>query len=202
MIVLARHGCTIGYGGRCIGRKEVPLSKRGGGQADQLCHDLSGIPFERLCCSPSKRALDTMAPLALHLSKRVEVLPALNEINMGSWEGVLFDDIKEQHPEEYLERGKCFGSFRAPGGESFNDVAARVMPVLESLASGETPVLVMTHAGVIRSVLCHVTGHPMNDLFQFSPEHAQCTVLDNTDDGFQIVAENVSAVEVATLLMT
>ena len=191
MIVLMRHAHTDQAKGRCVGRTGVSLSAQGVAQADQLAGALAGAGFVRLCSSPAQRALGTIAPMADHLDREVEVFPELDEINMGKWDGLFFDDIQARFPEAHAERGCCFGDFRPPGGESFNDVADRAMPILAKLAAGDGPVLAVTHAGVIRSVLCRVTGHPMDDLFRFKPGHALCTILASARNGFELVAENV-----------
>ncbi|MBI9081194.1 MAG: histidine phosphatase family protein [Pseudodesulfovibrio sp.] len=192
MIVLLRHAQTSGSKGRCIGRTAVPLSDKGLEQVNQLTETWRGIEFARLCTSPSQRAIDTVEPLAAMLEVVVERLPELDEIDMGAWDGLPFDSIRERFPHDYAERGRWFGGFRPPGGESFADVADRALPVLVSLAKGPQPVLVSTHAGVIRSVLCRLTDHPMDDLFHFNPGYAHCTVLVPSDNGLELVATDIA----------
>ncbi len=192
MIVLVRHGATEGGAGRCIGRTQLRLSAEGLSQASQLAEAVSATGFARLCSSPSGRALDTVAPLSARLSLEPEILPGLDEIDMGEWDGVPFEDIKRMFPAQYAERGTRFGDFRPPGGESFHDVADRAMTALEALAHGPMPVLAATHAGVIRSVLCRLTDHPMDDLFFFSPGQLRCTVLSLAAGGFRGSATGVA----------
>ncbi|MGE4423050.1 MAG: histidine phosphatase family protein [Pseudodesulfovibrio sp.] len=199
MIVLLRHGWTEGGKGRCVGRTPLPLSPEGRAQALDLVDALGAIPFARLCSSPAGRAQDTLAPLAERLGLEVETLPALDEIDMGAWDGLSFDEIRARFPEEYASRGQRLGSYRAPGGESFADVAGRAMATLAELAEGPQPVLAATHAGVIRSVLCRVTGHPLDGLFRFSPGCGRCTVL-RTGATFELVADDVFARSVRELL--
>ena len=176
MIVLARHGHTDA-GNRCVGRTDVPLSVTGQEQAAHLAEVLAGAGFVRLCSSPSTRAVDTLAPLAARLGMVPDRIPGLDEIDMGLWDGLSFDELRTRFPEEYAARAGNFGDFRTPGGESFNDVADRAMAVLARLAAGPQPLFAVSHAGVIRAVLCRVTGCPMNELFRFRPVHAQCTLL-------------------------
>ncbi|WP_272700709.1 histidine phosphatase family protein [Desulfovibrio sp. Fe33] len=193
MIVLLRHGRTAGGDGVCVGRTPLRLSAEGEAQARALAEELGAVPFARLYSSPAVRARDTLGPLAERLGLPVEILPEMDEIDMGAWDGLAFDDIRRRFPEEYAVRGSRFGSFRAPGGESFEDVARRAMNVLEGLADGKHPVLVATHAGVIRTVLCRVTDHPLDDLFRFKPGHARCTVLRREGNGFGLAAADLEA---------
>jgi probable phosphoglycerate mutase len=192
VIVLLRHGRTEGGKGLCVGRTVLRLSPEGQSQARDVADALAGAPFARLCSSPAVRARDTIGPLAQRLGLGVDILPALDEIDMGEWDGLPFAEINARFPGEYTARGQRFGRFRAPGGESFADVADRAVNVLESLADGPRPVLAATHAGVIRSVLCRVTGHPLDDLFHFTPGYARCTVL-RRDGTLALVAADVPA---------
>jgi probable phosphoglycerate mutase len=199
MIILLRHGRIEDGKGRCLGRTDVPLSSDGLAQARELAEELGAIPFARLCSSPAERAQATLRPLAARLGREVESLPALDEIDMGQWDGLDFDTIRRRFPEEYAARGKRLCSYRVPGGESFEDVAERAMAALEELARGPCPVLAATHAGVIRAVLCRVTGHPLDGLFRFTPGYARCTVL-RADGSFELVADDVFARTVRELL--
>lgn len=200
MIVLMRHAQTMGGTGRCIGRTPVPLSEQGAEQARQLAEILNDIGLVKLYSSPSKRALGTVAPLAEALGLGVDVLPELDEIDMGVWDGLTFDEIRSRYPEEFAERGGRFAGYRPEGGESFSDVADRALGVLGELAAGPGSVLAVTHAGVIRSVLCRVTSHPMDDVFHFSPGYMECTVLRPARAGLELVATGISPAGLSSFL--
>lgn len=202
MIVLLRHGATEGAEKRCIGRTDVPLSRLGRDQAGELARTLSRLQFARICASPLQRAVDTVRPLAVSLGmgSAVEVVPGLAEINMGEWDGLSFTEILTRFPEEYAERGNCLGDYRTPGGESFNDVADRALAVLLELAKGPLPVLCATHAGVIRSVLCRVTGHPMDNLFHFKVPNGVLVPLKPVGSGLEVLDAKASPQEIARLI--
>lgn len=186
MIVLARHG-HVEAEGRCVGRTDIPLSALGREQASRMVGALANAGFVRLCSSPSRRAVDTLAPLAEQLGMEPDLFPGLDEIDMGEWDGLSFHDIRTRYPDAYAERGRRFENFRAPGGESFNDVAIRALRTLEHLAAGPKPVFIVSHAGLIRAVLCRLTDHPMDDLFRFRPGHTECTVLTSAHGRLELV---------------
>jgi len=187
MIVLMRHARSEGGTGRCIGRTALPLSAEGAKRAVEAARVLSGTGFVRLCSSPARRAVETLAPLAGLLGLAPEVMADLDEIDMGEWDGLPFDEIRARFPDAYAARGGEFSGFRAPSGESFADVADRAMSVLDRLAAGPRPVLAVTHAGFIRTVLCRLTGYPLDDLFHFRPECATCTVVAGEPGGLQVI---------------
>ncbi|WP_406816932.1 histidine phosphatase family protein [Mycobacterium sp. M23085] len=69
---------------------EVPgpgLSPEGKGQAEQVAHQLGHKDYDSVYASTMTRAQQTAAPLAAELGKRVEVLPGLQEINAGWYNG-------------------------------------------------------------------------------------------------------------------
>ena len=87
---------------------------------------------------------------------RVYMTEALIEMNFGDWEGRTFAEVMDEFP---LEHDACFwDSAAAPsGGESPDDVLARVRPFLRDVARnhpGEDVVLV-SHVTPIKSILRH-----------------------------------------------
>ncbi len=68
---------------------------------------------------------------------------------------------------EFEARGKDICGFRPPGGESFLDLQERVFPVFNEYRKKDHACqLMVTHAGVIRVLLCHIQGLPPEDLFK------------------------------------
>ena len=69
---------------------EVPgpgLSPEGKGQAEQVAHQVARSNYDAIYASTMVRTQQTAAPLAAELGKQVEVLPGLQEINAGWFEG-------------------------------------------------------------------------------------------------------------------
>lgn len=56
----------------------------------------------------------------------------------------------------------------------------------EKLGMDPLPALVMTHAGCIRTVLCRCLGTPLNDLFRYTPQYAQCHTVIAVDGTFHL----------------
>jgi broad specificity phosphatase PhoE len=63
------------------------LSPEGKGQAEQVAHQLAREHYDAVYASTMARAQQTAAPLAAELGKQVEVLPGIQEINAGWFEG-------------------------------------------------------------------------------------------------------------------
>ena len=74
--------------------------------------------------------------------------------------------MKSRWPEAYRQRGLDMAGFRPPDGESFLDLKKRVVPAFEAaVENSDSPVLVVTHAGVIRMLLCYILACPRKTCF-------------------------------------
>lgn len=139
-----------------------------GGAGDNAGAGSSAAPVA-IYSSPLKRTRQTAEAVAEALAAspaggggpgtakpRVHVTEALIEMNFGDWEGRTFAEVMDEFP---LEHDACFwDSSAAPsGGESPDDVLARVRPFLRDVARnhpGEDVVLV-SHVTPIKSILRH-----------------------------------------------
>ncbi|ESU27028.1 gpmA protein [Flavobacterium limnosediminis JC2902] len=96
----------------------------------------------------------------------------LMEMSFGDWEMKKWDAIP---PEEINPWMNDFVNVKVPNGESFTELYARVIDFTEIvLQSDKTkPIVLITHAGVIRSVLCKISDLPLNDAFQNKVDFGQ-----------------------------
>lgn len=100
------------------------LSPDGKGQAEQVAHQLARNNYDSVYASTMTRAQQTAAPLAAELGKQVEVLPGLQEIDAGWFNGkpeTMAGSTYLLAPADWL-RGDLQNSI--PGsisGKQFND---------------------------------------------------------------------------------
>ncbi|NLB57464.1 MAG: histidine phosphatase family protein [Gammaproteobacteria bacterium] len=172
-ILLARHGETPWNAeGRYQGQDDIALSPVGEAQAVSLGRRLESVRSDRAVSSPLSRARRT-AELALGAERAstLQIDPGLQEINHGSWEGLLASEIHARDPEGLRAWREAPDSVRMPdGGESLQDVFDRAWPALvrasEGLGVGDT-LLVVAHDAVNRVILCRVLGIPFSRLWTF-----------------------------------
>jgi 6-phosphofructo-2-kinase/fructose-2,6-biphosphatase 2 len=79
---------------------------------------------------------------------------ALNEIDAGICEEMTYQEIQCKYPEEFAARDQSKFSYRYPRGESYEDLVARLEPVIMELERQEN-VLVIGHQAVIRCLLAY-----------------------------------------------
>lgn len=197
---LIRHGEIQSDGKRCIGTTEVPLSSNGVIQAQRLGIWMTRLllrenSIDHIYVSPLMRCRDT----AKHMLSRmpadhhsVSVREELHEIKMGEWENMRFSDIKMRYPKSYTQRGENFWSFKAPGGESFEEAGKRMVTVLKELASihpahdREDSYFIISHAGVIRGALAYLGEIDPDRLMQVSIPYASVTKVVSEENGGKI----------------
>ncbi|MCB2191496.1 MAG: histidine phosphatase family protein [Deltaproteobacteria bacterium] len=190
MIYLLRHGEITQSSPRCfVGQRDLPLTETGRTQAAQWGARLRGVGFRAVYASPLTRCRET-ARLAVP-GREIVVEPGWREISLGAWEGLCVDEVRERFPGEYEARGEDLAGHRPQGGESFADVAVRVAPLLEALADGPSPVLVVAHSGVIRAGLCNLLDLPLNNLLHLELDYAGLCLIERGQHGWKLHGFNL-----------
>ena len=86
------------------------------------------------------------------------VLRNLDEIYAGVCDGMTYDEIEANYPEEFALRNENKLGYRYPRGESYLDVISRLDPLIQELESYQEPVLIVGHQGVLRLIYAYFTG--------------------------------------------
>ncbi|XP_038863914.1 6-phosphofructo-2-kinase/fructose-2,6-bisphosphatase-like [Salvelinus namaycush] len=159
-IFLSRHGeSELNLLGRIGG--DSGLSPRGHKYATALGGFIKGqhIKDLKVWTSHMKRTIQT----AEHLGIPYEQWKALNEIDAGVCEELTYEDIQENHPEEFALRDQDKYRYRYPKGESYEDLVHRLEPVIMELERQEN-VLVVCHQAVMRCLLAYLLDKTADEL--------------------------------------
>lgn len=165
--VFIRHGETVSNRqGTFSGVLDVALSDVGIKQAQSLCEYLiNNYRFDKIYSSPLSRAKNTVKTLAEKTGLKIITDELLKEIFGGKWEGLKMDEIIRLYPEDMANWKKDMGNSRCTEGESFFDVQKRAYEFLrKTAADSDDTVLVATHAGVIRSLVCGLKNLPIEKI--------------------------------------
>jgi broad specificity phosphatase PhoE len=155
-IVLVRHGETEWSRDlRHTGRTDIPLTEAGREQATMLRGPLSQWSFVRVYSSPLSRARETCELAGL--GDRDELTDALLEWDYGEYEGITTKEIRDKRPDWFLWRDGC------PGGETAEDVGARVDPLIAELKGAESDVALFAHGHILRILAARWLGLPPQD---------------------------------------
>nr|WP_314466455.1 histidine phosphatase family protein [uncultured Clostridium sp.] len=166
-IYLVRHGkIPAGNEKRYLGITDLPLDKEGIIQAEFLKETFKDIPIDFVFTSPLKRCLQTAEILFGGSRHDFIQVKEFMEINLGLWENKPIETIKIKFPGAYEERGKNLLTFKPPQGESFGQLAERVLPAFERIRKSYSgTILIMGHAGVNRTILSDIQGISIDDFF-------------------------------------
>jgi alpha-ribazole phosphatase len=179
-IYLIRHTTPLIEKGLCYGQLDIDVTESFFEEAEQIKKVLPGI-IDQVHSSPLIRC----HKLASHLFPQhsISLEPRLMELACGEWEGIHWDAIPPEVIDPWM---KDFVNVSIPGGESYTQMHKRVLECFTRIAEGPKPVAIVTHGGVIRSILAHITNTPLVDSFGAFKISYGCVIqLQATPTGFQ-----------------
>jgi broad specificity phosphatase PhoE len=159
LVILARHGeSDWNAAGRYQGHADRPLTGRGRRQADELAARLAKVPLDAVYSSDLMRARDTALPVAEAHGLRVDTLPELREVDVGSWSGLTREEAQQRFPEGF--RRWLRWELAWEDGESYEAMGARVVDAVCRVAARHPggSILVVSHGGSIRAVHAAAAG--------------------------------------------
>lgn len=150
-----RHGPT--HETTMTGWRDVPADLSDASAIARLNAHLPATAL--LTSSDLVRATATADALAATRT-RLPPDPALREMHFGDWDGRHWSDIATTDPDLSRRFWEEPGPHRAPGGESWNDAAARATAAADRLTSAHPghDIIVVAHFGIILTQLARATG--------------------------------------------
>lgn len=176
-IYLLRHtpvkpGLTV-----CYGNTDVAL-------AESAEEDIAKVVAQyqsfdgTIISSPLTRCKLLAKRISETCGQDVQFFDELKEIDFGDWEMKPWKDILKKDLEAWANQ---LDLVAPPNGECFKDVQTRAVNVLKTILS-ENPqakgdLLVVTHGGVIRTLLAHCLNLKVNQAVQFNVVHGSTAHL-------------------------
>jgi broad specificity phosphatase PhoE len=158
-LILVRHGESSGNRDRiyAISPHDLPLTELGYRQAHEAARRIEELFHPQLVVTSAyKRASETARIIAGALGVPLEFEPNLHEREIGAHRGLTYDSFLTE-PDYDPQRP---WAWKPQGGESYEDVQARVAPILDRLAAAHPSkdVVVVSHGGVMACLWAYVTG--------------------------------------------
>lgn len=178
-IYLIRHTTPAVEKGTCYGQADLDVTESFYEEAALIKQHLPAT-IQTVYASPLQRC----SKLAEHLfpAHDISFHNDLKEINCGEWELRKWDDIPQEVVMPWMND---FVNVRIPGGESYLDLLARTSAVFNHIAAKQEHAAIVSHGGVMRSILSHLTNTPLIDSFNVFKLQYGCVVkLFLRDDQF------------------
>lgn len=175
---LLRHAAHDNVGAYLAGRLPgVTLGPEGRAQAERLAVRMAHESFAAIYASPRERTVETAAIVAARSNVPLVVCDDLDEVDFGCWSGRDFEDLQQDPRWRHWNAAREVAV--TPNGESMQDVQDRALLRLQAIGR-EHPqgaVAIVSHADVIKSIVCHVLGLPLSAAHRFDIEPASVSVI-------------------------
>lgn len=194
-LLLVRHAPTDETGKRLTGRLPgAYLGEQGKAMAQRTADALAEVKLKAVYSSPIERTWETAEILARPHRLEPVAEEGLLEVDYGKWSGRTLKSLYRLRAWQTVQMTPSRMVF--PEGESIAAAQRRAVETCEALADrhGKDTIALVSHSDVIKAVLSHFLGQPL-DLFQrivISP--ASVSVVDLPRQGLPtLVAMNALA---------
>jgi broad specificity phosphatase PhoE len=160
-IYLVRHGQTEWNRElRFRGRADISLNENGFKQAQAIADSLMNKGLNAIYTSPLKRSIETARPAAAVFHLEIENLQGFIDINYGEWEGLAYDEVRQQYAILYRKWEEQPHLVKFPNGESLKEVRRRSVAAFIEIVeknSGNS-ILIIPHRVINKVLLCALLG--------------------------------------------
>ncbi len=185
-LILIRHPAVAVDAGVCYGRSDVPLAGTATDGAAALAQRLTAWRVDSpriVLTSPLSRCESVAHTWAANIGAACRSDPRLAEMDFGAWEMQRWDAIERAQLDAWAAD---LTHARPHGGESVAQFTARVQSWLddlciEAMSFEQTPMCVVTHAGVMRVVAALALGLPVEHCVSWALDLAALAWLRRDD---------------------
>lgn len=178
-IYLIRHTTPLVDKGVCYGQADLDVTDSFEAEVARIKEHIPAT-IETVYSSPLQRCrklADTLFP-----QHQIITHDDLMELNCGSWELQLWDEIPKPEIQPWLDD---FINIPVPGGESYLDLYNRVITRFEKIRAGQKTAAIVAHGGVLRSIVAHINQTTLKEAFDIYKFHYGCVIrLSPKADGF------------------
>lgn len=135
--------------------------------------------------SPFDGALTSASILAAKHRRGVIKLPELQEMDFGKWTGMTPQQLRASQEKHVITWQFTPHNFRMPGGETLEEVQARITAALENIVSVErgNGVCVVTHAIPVKTAMCHFMNEDLSIIWHTPRQESTALNIIDMEDG-------------------
>lgn len=181
-VIYVRHGQADFPHDRlyCDDREDPPLAAAGERQALEAAGLLRNAQVDVIYASPMQRTLSTAQAIVEATGAPMHTHEQLKERPFGIWDGLYFDEIARDYPEDFQAWKADPVNFVPEGGETIKDHARRVTSAIAEILERHRGqlVIVVAHVGPIRMCVTHALNMPLAGYRQLSIDYGSLTRID------------------------
>ena len=173
-ITFVRHSeVEEGYIGKYNGHIDIGLSKKGLEDARELAKRIESNSYDIIYTSDLKRVKQTLQ--LLHRREKVIISSDLREKSWGKHEGMSFEEIEKSG----IKYTTFLEWIDALDGEDMLSYRQRVLDYFYTtiLRSDAKKILIVTHAGVIRTIVASCKGIALEESFSIKLDYSDTLIL-------------------------
>ena len=170
VLILIRHGETLWNTQlRMQGSLDSDLTPKGETQIKALGEWMKEVPFDFLYCSDTPRAHKTAEAIRKFTGHNLNFDKRLREKNLGVFEGLTSEEARERYPANFQQFKTAGASYVIDQGESTQQLLKRALDAIEEIRDRhpQKVAVAVTHGGVVRVLMKHVLGIPLDAPTQF-----------------------------------
>ena len=177
-VYLIRHTETIVDKNVCYGQSDLALKAPFIKEFYRIINQVK-VEQPKIYSSPLSRCsiLANYFHLYNKSQQAIKYDKRLKELNFGQWELKKWDEIEPKLLNEWMHD---FVNYTVPGGESFACLYLRLNDFIETILLKEQrkrPVIIITHAGVIRCFLCRKQNIPLKEAFSLQVNYGSISKI-------------------------
>ena len=171
-IYLIRHTPVNNPQKLCYGQSDIELANDWEADFAALQKKLNLNLSDAIVYSSSSKRCSKLAGFLS--GDRFQIDAKLLEMNFGDWELCEWTAIDQTVLNAWMAN---FVKYQVPGGENFVIMHQRCTQFWEELTASPSgdKIIVVTHAGVIRSILAHILNIPLDKIFQLEIDYSSVT---------------------------
>ena len=161
--------------GRVLGTLDVPLHLDAAKEIDDIIHQSSGQPINAVYTSPRQSSIETAEQLCAAWGLRYKPCDLLQNIDLGLWQGLLFEDVKRKQPKVFRQWQEHPETVCPPEGEMLKSARDRIdiflIKIYKKYKSGVIVIVVPDPFAAILAGVLHQTQ--IKDVLPTGLEHRE-----------------------------
>ncbi|NBI06486.1 histidine phosphatase family protein [Senegalia massiliensis] len=181
-LILLRHPETIANSKKVyIGQTESKYTDRGRDQFDKIVNNFD-YDVDCIYTSPMTRCKIIAKSISEKIDTKLDIVENINELNFGIFENKNYKQVEKLYPNEWRNWIVDYINYAIPEGESLRDLYTRVEEFLNILKKKDGKYLLVTHGGVIQTIIALLLDLDIDDRWHFKVSEGALVEIDYIDD--------------------